>query len=406
MDPARVPAELWLDIFELLVSPADLHSIIQTSRKFHNLAVRALHRHVIWRTPEAVVHNLPLWDASPGMEPFVHTFDLGVSSLPGGISGRIIEANGEVDDHHAYPAIFNNASNIGRLDTTLSYYNLRSKMSFASNDLHEIMFQRIMSFSNLSTLKFHSVIFFDKHFELIHALPQLRSLHLEYCVFQNFSSSRVFNHTTLPITDLTMLNLRRRIIETLDQQHVMLEENIEHALTLALARNLRSLAIDSTADVVKYIYGAWDADVRGWVVPHNLEQLYIYRKETSLEEVQLMLPGESSFPDFTLYSVLGKMPMLTTLSTFHLAPAHNIIMPVLPLLRNYAGPVDSIERLPGRPIQALGLFKCGTGSRDGVGTLANVKLMFPSSRCCRWSSRLGTMRLSMQLRHCFPVSAA
>ena len=60
----QVPAELWMNIFELMESSADLNSVVRTCRAFHRYATRALHRHLIWKRAEDVVANLPLWQCT------------------------------------------------------------------------------------------------------------------------------------------------------------------------------------------------------------------------------------------------------------------------------------------------------------------------------------------------------
>ena len=92
----QVPAELWMNIFELMESPADLNAIVRTCRAFHRYGTRALHRTLIWRSPEDVVANLPLWDIDPGMYPGVKSLELRVSTVPDDVPATLVTRDGDL----------------------------------------------------------------------------------------------------------------------------------------------------------------------------------------------------------------------------------------------------------------------------------------------------------------------
>ncbi|EED79004.1 predicted protein [Postia placenta Mad-698-R] len=122
MDAKHIPPELWMEIFEQLPLPSDLYNIMRTSKWFCDLAVRATHRHVIWKTPHTVAHNLPLWKVHKGMEGFVHTLELGVTTLPPGISGPVVDIAGR------------------RAQAAVLFPNIASKklLKMSLDDLHEL----------------------------------------------------------------------------------------------------------------------------------------------------------------------------------------------------------------------------------------------------------------------------
>ncbi|CCL98314.1 uncharacterized protein FIBRA_00308 [Fibroporia radiculosa] len=372
MDTGNVPSELWMDIFELLPSPSDLYSITQTCKRFHALAVRAIHRHVIWRSARQVENNLPVWNFHQGMDVTIHTLELGVSVRPPAVPDNLpVPTNPPLWPFQPvnHPMAF-----ALRLHNTISYHRLDLER-FSSQTLHAAMLQRIFTFVNLHKLVFSNVIFSDDHFAIIHALPQLRTLRIDHCIMPSPHQLQQYDHATLPITDLILLNWRRQVSE--HHGEVLVEEDMTPVLNLALAQNLHTLRVDSTADVFRYVFH-WHIDAQAPLndIPPHLERLYVQRKQL----LQPSVPGESTFPDTSLYSFLQRAHTLTTYSTFHPAPQHQHLMPdTLPLLRCYSGPVESIAGiLPGRPLEAVQLLSCVHGQsgvhnhRDGIPALTAV----------------------------------
>ena len=87
----QVPAELWMNIFELMDSPSDLNAVVRTCKAFRRFATRALHRNLIWVCPEQVVANLPLWNADTGMCPGVKFLEFGVSTVPDDVPATFVD---------------------------------------------------------------------------------------------------------------------------------------------------------------------------------------------------------------------------------------------------------------------------------------------------------------------------
>ncbi|CDO77564.1 hypothetical protein BN946_scf184926.g1 [Trametes cinnabarina] len=370
----RVPAEIWLEIFEQVPARADLHSISITCRKFHDLTKRPLHRDLAWVKPIHVVRSLPVWDANPGMDAAVRSLVLGVSTVPDRVYVPIVDLNGHVESAPEWTPGGRASENA--ISATLNHYDLNTerKGGFASRALHEAMFARIATFTNISSLTLSDMLVYDMHFELIHRLPLLRSLRLEFCLFQDRAGSKTFNHATLPITDLTMLNLRRKCNAFFAHQ-VSYDEDLTHVWSLCVAQDLRTLTVDSTADVFRHIYGAWDANTRGWSIPEGLENVYVLRRRLFDGEVQPLFYGENNFPETHLYHFAVQARNLRTLSTPMFVPQNMHVAPeaLSSTLQRFAAPVETAMFIAAvRSVQALGVLKCGLGNSVAINALETI----------------------------------
>ncbi|KAI0634677.1 hypothetical protein C8Q77DRAFT_1103517 [Trametes polyzona] len=371
----RVPAEIWLEILELVPATADLYCLSVTCRKFHGLATRALHRNVIWTKPVHVARSLPVWEAMPGMDAAVRSLELGVTSYIPGTSIPMVDLEG------AFQA-WRGPARPHRLQDTFEYYRMTSEErgGFASPALDSAMFARIYTFKNMSSLAFTNMLITNKHLHLVHQLPQLRSLRLELCLYDGGRGAPPLpKHTDLPITELTILNLRR-CIATIFFNQVQFDEAITPVLTLCTARNLHTLTVDSSADVFRQVFGAWDATARGWTVPDSLQHVYILRRRLFDGEVQPMYSGESNFPESHLYHFVVQASDLRTVSTPLFVPQNVTIAPeALPWnLDRFAAPVETAMLIAGvRKLEALGVLKCGLGSREAILSLENIAMNRP-----------------------------
>ncbi|KAI8971314.1 hypothetical protein BD414DRAFT_426316 [Trametes punicea] len=375
----KVPAEIWLEIFEQVPTRVDLHSVSVACKKFHSLTVRALHRDLVWVKPLHVVRSLSVWDVNPGMDAAVRSVVLGISTVPNRTCVPVVGLDGSLDSSPAWAGLPQGHTT---LFSTLKHYNLidDARGGFASHTLHDAMFNRIMTFINVRSLTLSHMMVYDMHFELIHTLPQLRSLRLEFCLFQEKIRSKTFNHANLPITELTMLNLRRQCAAFLAHQ-VTFDEDLVHVLSLCTAQDLKTLTVDSTADVFRRIFGAWDAHARGWTIPIGLENVYVLRRRLLDGEVQPLFHGENNFPETHLYHFAVQAQSLRTLSTPLLVPQNVVIAPeaLPPALECFAGPVDTATFIAGvRNLQALGVLKCGLSSREAINALETVAMCRPN----------------------------
>ncbi|OCH85143.1 hypothetical protein OBBRIDRAFT_785252 [Obba rivulosa] len=377
MKPEKVPADVWMEVFGHINHPPTLLNVSLASKAFRDFAFRTLHRHLIWRKPQDVVISLPVFTANPGLHVYVRTLRVGVSTLPEPLGGFIVDETGVIMQRTAGEIT---SIDHTRLNKSLRYYSSESSSLFANRALHDSMIDRITGFINLENLTFYNVIFTFQHFTLLHALPQLRKLHVEFCIFPLRSRTPILDHSTLPLTDLTMVNLRRRLIDWNDGNHVTVEEDVTHILTLATAYNLRSLRVDSTADVFRYVFRAnsWDNRPPPYTIPAHLERLYVQRKQVFPGKIQPMFPGEGTFPDNYCFQFLWRAPSIRTLSLctytdLHRSPPAD----ALPHLHHYAGQVESaVPMSQGRPVEALALT-FGQDVRQGISALSAVGQHFP-----------------------------
>ncbi|EIW51570.1 uncharacterized protein TRAVEDRAFT_157088 [Trametes versicolor FP-101664 SS1] len=390
----KVPVEIWLEILALVPATADLHSLSVASRKFYDLTVRALHRNIVWLDPAHAARSLPVWDTYPGMDLAVRSLELGVSAVLPGMSSTLIGLDGQPE---AEPVRRPHLLEDGiLLQHTVRYHGMcsQSTAGFASPALHDAMFARIGTFKNISTLAFTDMIITNTHFALIHSLPQLRALRLDLCLFREGRGGPplTFNHADLPLTELTITNLRRQISAMVLAQ-VHFDEhsgNLTTVLALCTARTLRTLTVDASADVFRLIYNAWNADARGWAIPPQLAHVFVVRRRSARGEAQPVYLGEEAFPHTDLYHFAVRALSLRTLSTPIFVPPNTTIAPeALPLgLERFAAPVETASAVAAaRDVQALGVLKCALDGRDAIQALESVA-----------ASRPGLKMLMLELR--------
>jgi hypothetical protein len=128
------------------------------------------------------------------------------------------------------------------------------------------------AFVNLEELVFAKVILPQSFHTYIHGFPRLNKLRLEICALPA-ASSAVPDHTTLPITELSLLGLYYAV--DLAHPHVdpMSRRNPLDFFSLASAQSLITLHIDSTAPVFT-IFGNYN---RSPPVPVNLRHVFLHR---------------------------------------------------------------------------------------------------------------------------------
>ena len=352
----RTPAEVWLEIFDHVPSSTDLSGIAASCKRFRDLSIRARHRDLVWRVPEQVAADLPVWAAHPNMEPHVRSIVLGVTQSRVG-PGDIVN-----------------------LDRLLSLSNT----PYASPQLHAAMFGRLRQFTNIESLTLTDMSVQDMHFTLIHSLPRLRALAIVRCSFDVLNFDQL-DHTKLPIKDLTMLSVRRfRSCHT--GGPIVPEEHIPCSFSLCAAHGLKSLPIDPTADVFRGVFNAWDAQVRGWTIPRTLESVHVLKKSASTSSkwtqhshpgLQGYVPAGNMFPDTHLYQFCVQARSLKTIVTPVFVPAQLTIAPeALPTgLGRFAAPLETAQLIAAvRDVQALGLIKCGVSAREGITALTNIAI--------------------------------
>ena len=372
----RVPVEIWLEIFEHLPRSTDLHGLSVSCRRFNELTARALRRDVVWHRAKHVAHDLDVWEDNLGIESAVRSLVLGVSRLPGSLYSGTIERDGRTvmrgDPRVIAPAGLGGPGAPDRVSLHIV------DNSFAASSLLAPMWEKIMAFTNISTLTFANMFVLPEHFTLIHSLVQLRNLRLDTCAICPRAPHNPPTHVSLPITELTLYNIRRATRAPI-QQGPGGHDDITYTLSLCVAQGLRRLKVDATADVFRFVYGAWDAQARGWSIPAGLEHLYVKKGVVGVERPSLFV-ADHAFPDTHLYHFCVQAKSLRTVSTPIFVPTQVAIAPeALPLgLERFCAPLDTAQLVAGaRRLKALGLLKCGVGAREGITALASIGASSP-----------------------------
>ncbi len=370
----NIPAEVWLEIFQQVPQSSDLHSLSVASRRFRDLATRAIHRDLAWVNPFHITQNLVVWQKNEGMENFVRSLEVGL----GGLELK-----------------------------TRKYTTLRDITSLPPMEqLRGTLLTRIRKFINLSSLTFTDMSIRSEHFALIHSLSQLRSLRFDSCMFDHKAAQDV-NNKHLPITELTLRSIRPGPRVRTHVPHVVHfahlaapvlppspSDPLAWVLSLAVAHNLKTLTVDTTADVFRLVFSVSSAQARGWTVPASMENVYIVREYTVTawepEQPANWGGGHGAFPDMHLYHFCSRAPNLKTVSTPLFASAQMTIAPELlpPALDRFAAPLETALFVAAvRDVRALGLLKCGLKGREGLAALADI---------ARWRPRLKMLLMEVK----------
>ncbi|KAI0088936.1 hypothetical protein BDY19DRAFT_890217 [Irpex rosettiformis] len=371
----QVPAELWMYMFELMDSPKDLSNVLRTCRSFHNYAIRALHRSIIWKQPAASAHNLPFWgDDTEVLLNNVQSLDLHVSSLPDRAPGNFVDVGGWA---------------------TIEYYKVLQE--WATPTLYGALMKRLTSFTRLHTLRLQDLFFTDTLFDALHMLPGLRTLHIQNCFFPRRQDVTARDHSTLPITSLTLVHIRRQVLrggrrgEDENNMFVEMDEDISYALDIASAHNLRTLRVDSTADVFALVYRKRDHGAYSFKIPESLTHLYVMRKRAVRNIIQPLYHSEQLFP-VAAYSVMERCPTLQTISLGYPLPKHHSFpkRDSIPNLSQCEGGLDTIAALAsGRPLRALSILRSDAPTEGILETLGRLGQEHPNLRmlkvhCKNW----------------------
>jgi len=59
----RIPADIWITIFEALDEPVHLAQVVLTCRKFNQLGSKILLRHVLWTREDPTRRNIAHWQS-------------------------------------------------------------------------------------------------------------------------------------------------------------------------------------------------------------------------------------------------------------------------------------------------------------------------------------------------------
>ncbi|KAI0073230.1 hypothetical protein K474DRAFT_1649839 [Panus rudis PR-1116 ss-1] len=392
--PEDVPTELWMNIFESMDNPTDLCSVILTCRKFYECGIRSLYRNLRWMDPIAISSGLHAWDESPQLCNDVRSLKFGVSTIPAWYPATFVGARGTV-----FSSQFMGPPD-GRAVHPISMGFFRSGLSqdlFAHGPFYDTILARVATFTNLSRLILKDLLFTDRLYSTIYSLPALRHLHIESCVSPRRQSLTERDPTTLPITELTLLNLRRALVslaEPMDARHA--DDDILPILSLGRARNLRTLRVDPTADIFNRVYVVWSHQQGVWAIhpPPDLEVLHLERKGVVRDNGAPQSVSETSFPDRAVYKLLLRCPTIHTLTIAQSLPQHTPYpVNALPNLKNFQGLADTVPIVTRhKQLDAISILHSDTMTKfmDTLGSVAhsqpNLKML--SLECGRWNDEL------------------
>lgn len=406
----QVPAELWLTIFELTDHSSDLNNVVRTCRCFYQCGIRALHRRLIWKRPGDFVHNSALWETDDALAAGVHSLELHISALLDDVSGVMVQHNGRVVTRQVNleqpPPVENlnmapfwhvmqaDEHTLARsMQHSMSYYHMNQ--TYASPVVYNLLISRLATFSRLQTLTLKHLFVSDQLLGALFELPALRKLHVEFCIFPRrpFAAPRDFS--ALPIEDLTLLNLRRPVVRAGvgHDAHAFadLDDDMELGLSLASARTLQTLRVDSTADVFALVYRRRVQGIYQYNIPPHLSSLYVQRKQIFDGAVQPTFHAEQLFPS-AVYSIMERCPTITTVSLGYALPKHSSFPKhdSLPNLTFCEGYLDAVSAMTtNRPLKGISILRSDAATETILDLLAkkakeNPKLELLSLHCKTW----------------------
>lgn len=360
---STLPNELWMSVFESINSPSDLAKVLRTCRRFRDLAIRILHQRLIWNDPRHFVRTLQFWTNNPGMLAVPRSLTVGISKIqipPTQVDRldrvvAVVGING-VLGHVPVGGVIPPA-NMLVLNPPMEAMATRTKPAFvAALDLYQAMTSCMVTFTQLTNLTFKNALLPDTIYNIIHGISTLRVLHIEFCTFDQATITGAWNHTTLPVTELSLLSLDGGT-------------HVTDALALAKAHNLRVLRFDTTACIFRFFTRPSNGG------PHVVPRY--------LESIDVRLPEKKSWPSSPpeaqqsyiapLIEFLAMCPNAVRLTIGGYMPEFTFPARILPNLRSYKGPMSTVVAVTGhRPITELNICDAGTKLSEWTDTLTSL----------------------------------
>jgi hypothetical protein len=361
MSSPQLPPELWIHILgespQLVLS--DLNAVVRTSRTFHNLAIRILCKKIAWTEPAYLVQNLDFWRGNMISDPLCiqlpKSLTIGVSRMSHADRPSIVQQDGFAISSPWPPpreltfdetSDYNSSLVLAHGETA---HDLRIRY-FASPTLYRAMLDLSLSFVNMEEIIFHKVILPQTFHSFIHRFPRLRKLHLEVCVLPP-TSGNLPDHTTLPITELTLRSLYYAIGMTHHQVHHAVRPHPIQFFRLAAAQSLLTLHVDSTTPVFS-IFG----EDYSPPVPLGLRHLHLHPPVLSKYDKsrELAEGTHRNYDNSSLMAVMARFlaqcPNIESITTcYPFSDAHFAAQLIAPQyfdsssLRKFSGPLISFK---------------------------------------------------------------
>ncbi|KDQ53722.1 hypothetical protein JAAARDRAFT_80566 [Jaapia argillacea MUCL 33604] len=386
----NVPIEIWRNIFQMLPR-SDLRNVLQANRQCHDIALPVLYRDIVWNDPVDLANHLPFWDSHSDKTEVPRSLVVAVSpprnwDADSGSceSSVVVGVDGPTNSNLAVDRTSLRSQNLDLSPhSTSRYFRYEEPELLASPYLYHRMCSIIPSFRGLDTLTFRNTVLPETFFSIVHNLPSLRTLHIQGVIFTMYAAPGTQNHRELPITELTLWGLSNR------------QERNETPLLLATAANLRTLRVDSTADVFTLYNRASHTGARGnlvpaVVVPNNLTNVYM--RLPPLPYDNLRAPAKAfvaSYLEFLRRH--GSTLPLQRLSTSGAIRSDPLPDNYFPQLRSLRGHLDVVLPFLGnashRPLETLdiseGIKTAGSltdvlGQVDGAHRIKTLCLSLPS----------------------------
>ena len=378
-----VPTELWMEILEFMDDPHDLYNVALTCRDFYSYAIRPLHRNLIWKHPKHVVQDFAFWDLYPQACTEVRTLHLEVCTMPRYNDGVFVNRQGHEYTVHDEDDPAND--HLMFIECIDEYY---ANLVFADDNLFTQIITLIRRFTNLTSFTCKNILLTDPIFGAMYSSGALRSLHIENCVLPPRAPGVEWDHSELPITSLTLLNLRRRVRrhDPHNFHPIHFDGDLEPALKLAQARTLRTLRVDPTADV----FGTVFRDPTMTLPPLEFTRLFIERRRIIPNEHHSHYSADYTPPDRHVYRTIMRCPNLNTLVIAQPFGQQTPFPPTnLQNLVNFQGtPEAALAVAHHQTIEGLSILWNETGTR-ALGAIAalgnprrNLKLL--SIECGTW----------------------
>lgn len=384
----RLPNEMWIAVFEAIISPADLFKVIQACKHFYQLAIRVLYRSIQWTSPLAYARNAPFWlNRTDAMVDVPTSLFISISHMPTNSYARldpqtaIVEADGTWK--LSPPAHPNSSSYNGNNHENLGTSSRRDRDErriafFASKGLYEVMARQIMNFTSLRELTFHRAELPEVLYTVIESLPQLRHLTIQYCTFPSVAPHPTHPHVQLDgdvssfedesdsdddrsitnyypdfsVLPITTLKLWGNKGDT-DSGHGI--SNTVYALHLCTAASLQTLKIDWTPTSARFL--AQLNPNTSVTLPPGLHHLTlrmptakVWPSEDANNNINIagtnFNTGIHSNTTTNLLNPLQiflvSVPSLRSLSIVNRLPSLDLPGGALPNLKAYAGPMGTV----------------------------------------------------------------
>jgi len=367
MSKTQLPNELWLRVFEDnadVLDRRDLSVIIRICKTFYDLAIKNLYRHVVWKNPISLIRCLGFLRRVRGLneESLVlpRSLTIGVSRMSMNGQSAVVEEDGKVIP--ARRGRWTPTTQTERRDFTSfailesgdTAYDFRIPL-FASAPLYESMLDFTQLLVGLRELTFTNAVLPDTIHTLLHRFPNLRKLHLEMCVVSPTVSDAVVDHTTLPITELTLRSLYYMIDVLRQPDQELANLNPTEVFGLAAAQSLESLHIDTTARIFALFTRPTSPPV-----PPNLRRLFLHRPRLTKNDCRLAGTGptvrrvhDNASLMLSISLFLTGAPKIESISTCFAFSDANFQMQLVQAqyfdtkhLREFSGPIASFNFPP------------------------------------------------------------